>query len=152
MTSMAETLKKWEEERIERREELAREKHSVMTVLRDHGIKYVSISYNGYGDSGQIDEIKVYGAERTTAPDGPYDSEHAIDMPDVVVTLPEHTGQKLETLLDEYGWRLAYDTNPGFENNDGGQGTILFDVDENKITIEHGTNFTETHYSTHEIE
>lgn len=144
-------MKRWEEERRKAQQDLRSTKDSLMPILNSLGIHYVVISYNGYGDSGQIEDIAVYGPGRKAPPDDTYDDDCRIEIPDAVVTLPEATGQKLKQFLDDYGWRLAYDTNPGFENNEGGQGTILIDVDERRITIEHGNNYVEVHTSTHEI-
>lgn len=147
----AEWMTRWEEEKRLAREDLVHTKDALMPVLRSHGIRYAVINYNGYGDSGQIDNVTVYGPEREEAPEDAYDEAGAIAMPDVVVTLPEKTGQKLSDFLHDFGWRLAYDTNPGFEINEGGQGIIVIDVEAGTINIEHGTNVTEVHYSSHEV-
>jgi hypothetical protein len=137
---------------LARQKEFLATKSALMPVLRDNGIKYVAIDYTGYGDSGQIDTIAVYGKEATSLPDTAYDDTGRMDMPDVVVTLPEETGKKLADVLDQFGWDAAYVSFPGFETNEGGQGTVLIDVEADKVIVNHGFNIIQVEHDSREYE
>lgn len=143
-------LSSWEEMERKQREHVRETKAALMPVLRDLNIKYVLVHYTGYGDSGQIEEVCCYG-ERDTAPEDYWDDKGKIDTPDVVVTLPTETGKKLKDVLEEFGWQAAYSSNPGFENNEGGQGDVVIDVMEDTVTIEHDTNILTVEHSTSEF-
>lgn len=54
-----------------------------------------------------------------------------------------------DELLSDLGWDLAYGTNPGFEINEGGYGTItvaVSDLDPNEIsvTLSHSERYVQT--------
>lgn len=49
--------------------------------------------------------------------------------------------------LDDWAWQLAYDAHPGFENNEGGQGTLTWNVTTDTIELVHGDNYTSTEYT-----
>lgn len=105
-------------------------------------LRVIEITYNGSGDSGQIENIRFNPRWRfevqaelevidETMPDEltfgykpqaghRWDKESGqwvADSPDRAPTLME--------LLDAFGWDLADGQNPGFEINEGGFGTIL---------------------------
>jgi hypothetical protein len=60
------------------------------------------------------------------------------DIEDISVELPQ---------LRDFLWSLAYDLNPGFENDDGGQGTIYWDLETDVITVDHGNNYVQTDHT-----
>lgn len=107
----------------------------LLNLLRVMNVTQVEANYSGYGDSGNVDYLA------TTPP---------IDMNFTIHTLPhpwkegETMNQTLDFALRELFWRLAYDNNPGFENNDGGQGEVVWDVVNDKITLDHSYNVVET--------
>jgi len=153
MTSMTDIMADWEKKQKARREACAVTKLSVMNILRDHGIKYALVEYDGSGDSGQINAVTAYGP---TCPQAPEDSytyhDHEMAFPDVKVTLPDDDGaQTIAAMLEDYAWDLITSYHGGFENNDGGQGHIVFDTTDDSIVFEHGDNVVEVHYTTHEL-
>jgi hypothetical protein len=47
-------------------------------------------------------------------------------------------------------WDVVYDLHPGFENNDGGDGEVEWDVSADKMQIEHRERFTDYNSYSHE--
>lgn len=93
--------------------------------LRQLGVSQLEADYSGYGDSGQVDNIRLQ------------------PKPD---KLPDDLAEPLDDLI----WRIAYQTNPGFEINSGGNGAFEWSVADNRITIEHVTFRTSEDVSFHE--
>ena len=46
---------------------------------------------------------------------------------------------------------MAYALNPGFENPDGGDGEVIWEINTDKIHIEHREWFTDYNHNTCEI-
>ncbi len=97
----------------------------LLSQLRTQGIEEVTVSYEGYGDSGNVEDVTVKPAGTETPPD-------------------------LTTKLEEFGWDFAYDQHPGFENNEGGYGTLTWNVTTDSITLDHADRYIETSHTLHE--
>jgi hypothetical protein len=106
-------------------------------------LQEIELGYRGAGDSGELGEIKFKfkNLDELTA--------NKLDI-EILKSIPQHPytpspGQEqltVEILLDQLGWDIAYEANPGFEINDGGAGTITITVNPRKpsligITLEH---------------
>lgn len=119
----------------------------ILPVLRQHGIEAVTVSFNGEGDSGSIDDISYAPRERG----------------DEIKSLPvEHFGTT--TFFDEGQWRrqaglrqstlnealdeLTYDyleeTGVDWYNNDGGYGELVIDVQAGTVSLDVKVRYTET--------
>ena len=98
---------------------------SCLAELRALGVEQVEAAYSGYGDSGNVDDIRLEPA--------------LADMQD-----------ELRRRLDELIWRTAYLVSPGFEINDGGSGTLCWRIAEDDITVDHCTYYTAEDHSYHE--
>jgi hypothetical protein len=92
-------------------------------VLRAAGIRTVSISYSGMGDEGKTEEPQLEGtAGEPVALNGSEDFD--------LVTI----GGLLELFVPE-----------SYADNDGGWGTVTFDVESGKIRVEHNWYETVSH-------
>ena len=100
------------------------ERGALLVVLRGKGVTRVEAPYDGYGDSGNVGEIAI-------APEG-------VDIDD------------LNTRLQNFIWGMAYDLHPGFETNDGAEGTVTWDVTADRIDIDHASFYTDRHDYNHE--
>lgn len=78
-------------------------------------IKFGKVSYNGGGDSGEIDSHMEV-------------NNQSINLPSVV-----------EDLL----YRLLENSYGGWEINEGSQGEFIFDFNEKSLTLNHGNNYEE---------
>ena len=100
------------------------ERGALLVVLRGKGVTRVEARYDGYGDSGNVGEIDI-------APEG-------VDIDD------------LKPRLQDFIWGMAYDLHPGFETNDGAEGTVTWDVTADRIDIDHASFYTDRHDYNHE--
>ena len=93
----------------------------LLAQLRILGITEVSAEYEGYGDSGNVEDITL--------------------QPSGTALLSELSGQ-----LEDFAWALAYQQHPGFENNDGGYGTLTWDLLKDSINLDHADRFVVSYH------
>jgi hypothetical protein len=120
---------------------------TLMQALRRLSITVVEIAYDGGGDSGSVSEIEITPTGiipsplqepvtikrvMTTYQDGQY--RH--DVCDESVTLAE--------ALDDFAMVSVSLRHSGWENNDGGEGSVTFDVVKDTVNLEHHEFYTET--------
>lgn len=119
-----------------KRETRTEDRATVMAALKACGITKVVMRYDGYGDSGGVEECVVEGGQgqeslttpiQTTLVDWP-SGEKTIQM------LPLR--DVLETLTMQYV-DVEHD---GWENNEGGSGDVTFDPVADTITVSHTEN------------
>ena len=105
-----------EAEREQRREERTR----LLAELRALGATELEAEYDGYGDSGNVEDI-------TTVPVLPN-----------IYAMPG---------LGNFLWSVVYAEHPGFENNEGGGGTVTWDLAADRIDLDHYDNVVERMHS-----
>ena len=121
-------------------------KLALFGVLAAAGIVNVTVQFDGYGDSGQIESIDARGAEG--------------DMPlpeaEIEIASPSHNGADvvLDTLqtrdaIEQLCYELLGDTHGGWENNDGAFGEFVFDVAAGTISLDHNDRYTAITSYTH---
>jgi hypothetical protein len=114
-----------EKDKAERDARNAKDRAVLHALLQSKGVTRIDAQYDAYGDSGNVKDI-------TFTP----------------VTVMIETAQ--EEALRDFIWSMAYALHPGFENNDGGDGEVVWEIDEDKIQIEHRERFTDYNLYTHE--
>lgn len=115
---MLEARKRAAEQRVETRAAL-------LVELRALGVTSIEMQYEGYGDSGNVEEVLV-------SPD--------------TITLTE----EMRLRVEDFGWDLAYALSPGFENNEGGYGELTWALATDKIDVSHSNRYIETNTTEHE--
>lgn len=123
-------------------------KTALFDLLAQHGIATVTVTFEGCGDTGQIESLDLTGdREGVELPPDTIELQRASwGMPDLaVVRLSAHAA--IETLV----YDLLEETHAGWENNDGAYGTFRFDTAERTITLEYNERRTETDYFEHEF-
>jgi hypothetical protein len=103
-------------------------------------IHYVEISYAGGGDSGSVEMINAFSLE-----------DEIIELP-INQAMEVFDGLDLMNEFDDAGWDLAYDTHPGFEINEGGQGTVTVRLDLQgriAVSVHHEENIISTSNTVH---
>ncbi|WP_194098698.1 DUF6878 family protein [Marivivens aquimaris] len=98
---------------------------SLLCQLRALGVRSIEVQYEGYGDSGNVEDVVV-------APD--------------TVTLTDELRRRVE----DFGWDFAYALSPGFENNEGGYGELTWALEADKIDVSHSNRYIETNTTEHE--
>jgi len=119
-------------------------KRVLFNALEAAGITSVLVSFDGSGDSGQIEDIEARKEnEQVSFPDG------AIEIFSTSYWQPEISSHTLP--IEEAVERMAYDflseTHGGWENNDGAFGEFVFDVENRTISLDYNERFTSSdHY------
>ena len=121
-------------------------KTAVFDALAAAGITIVVVAFDGYGDSGQIENVEAKAGDEIVA------------LPSVEVeiasavwdqTEPERTAMTLHDAIE----RLVFDflgmTHDGWENSDGAYGDFTFDVADRTITLDYNERYMESEYSQH---
>ncbi len=122
-------------------------KAALFNALAQAGITTVLVEFNGYGDSGQIEDISAHAG------------------PDVAVKLPkgnvdiakvEYGGLEIlrrtlsvKEAIEHLAYNLLEETHGGWENNEGAYGDFLFDVAERTITLNYNERIETSEYSQH---
>ena len=114
----------WAERERKAQDVRQRERAELGDLLRVKGVERVEAGYDGYGDSGNVNHVAV-----------------SPDDADV---------KELDTRLADFIWATAYNLNPGFEIDDGGEGTMTWDVVKDRIDVKHVAFIYESFESVHE--
>lgn len=115
---MLEAQQRATEQRVETRAAL-------LTELRAIGATKIEVQYEGYGDSGNVEDVVV--------------------TPDTIALAEE-----LRRRVEDFGWDFAYALSPGFENNEGGYGELIWSLETDKIDVSHSNRYIETNTTEHE--
>lgn len=118
----------------------------LLNALALAGVTRIVVSFDGYGDSGQIENVEVQAGDDSVTMPGA-----AIEIGDASWDQPEP--KRSSVTIAEAVERLAYDvlerTHCGWENNDGAYGDVLFDVAEGAITLDYNERYTASENYTH---
>jgi hypothetical protein len=138
----------------------------------DPSITTLEVTYEGSGDSGQIESIDLMAGNTILGkqcldevlPDGTVDDHYLKhkhwQAGQGWVTDTGKPNKTAGDMLDELAWDLAYSSNPGFEINEGGYGTVLIeyvpsdDEDEDDtvtVSLEHNNRYVEVSTETFEF-
>jgi hypothetical protein len=125
----------------------ARNKEIIFAVLAEAGIHTVNVGYDGYSDSGQIDDVEAW----SSAPEKiPLPSNRKVQVPSPIKGDPP-----VEMTLQEAIETLVYDfldeTHYGWEVGEGAYGTFVLSVSERTITLRHNDRYIEVNTSSHTI-
>ena len=115
---------RWEEQRQEAAKQLKEERAALLPKLRALGIEEIEGRYDGYADSGNVGDISV--------------------------SLEGAQIAELEPRLKDFIWGVAYNLNPGFEINDGGEGKVTWNVVDDRIDVDHANFYTGRNEYLHE--
>ena len=114
--------------------------------LADAGITHVTVSFDGYGDSGQIESIEAKCGDAI------------VELPAIEIAwlraewnIPEHRHDRigLRQAVEEVVYDCLEETHDGWEINDGAFGEVTFDVAERTITLDYNERYSEIEYFRH---
>ena len=108
---------KWREQREAAAAARKLERAVLLEALRGKGITVLEARYDGYADSGNVGALAV----------NPEDAEIG----------------DIASRLADFIWGTAYGLHPGFEINDGGEGSFSWDMKSDRIDIDHADFYTE---------
>lgn len=122
-------------------------KAAVFAALAGAGISTVTVSFDGYGDSGQIESIDARaasGAEVSLPPE-------TIAIVAIVWGRPEPeprsmtVTEAIEHLVND----ALSETHGGWENNEGAYGEFVFDVPALEIRLDYNERITASEFYSH---
>ena len=124
---------------------------SAVPKLRDLRFKKIIAEYDGYGDSGQFENIfdddggaLTHLLESETISHEPIEKWGSYDG-------KWESRQVTESPIIDFLENIAYDLlevyHGGWEINDGAFGQVVFDVEKGSISIQHNTRFTDSEFS-----
>lgn len=110
------------------------------------GITHVTVSFDGYGDSGQIESVSACAGETEVGFPQTQIAYAALTWDDSEVEMRELS---LEDVVEQLTYDLLADTHGGWENNDGAYGEFCFDAAARCIHLEFNERFTSSELFTH---
>ncbi len=121
-------------------------KTALFQALSAAGVTLVIVGFDGYGDSGQIENVEVKAGDTVVAmPECTIEiAEAAWDQAE-----PNRTTISIAEVIERLVYDLLTDTHCGWENNDGAYGDFTFDVAERTITLDYNERYTASDYSQH---
>ena len=109
----------------------------LLKKFQEIGVSQIGVSYSGYGDSGQLDNITTTPA-KVPLREIEFDTITYPWRPDVEVK------RNLREAFEDFIWDEITSRYGGFENNEGGQGELTWDITDNTITLDHSWNIMTT--------
>jgi hypothetical protein len=140
------------EEQEKRRKALAAElrkatKAKLFDILQAAGIASLTVTFDGEGDSGQIDEISAFSKANTP-----------LKLPRQRLTIqtakhdgtgPDEASLTVEEVIEHLCYALLEDHHEGWEINEGAYGEFVFDVVTGEITLTFNYRISDVETSTH---
>jgi len=109
-------------------------------------ITRVTVTFDGEGDSGQIDNIAAYkGDEPVPLPDQAINLR-TVSWNDDAITIEK---KPLDAAIERLCYDFLEQEHEGWENNDGAYGEFTFDVAQQTVALEFNGRFTDVHTSSH---
>ncbi|MFC4726098.1 DUF6878 family protein (plasmid) [Glycocaulis abyssi] len=114
-------------------------KASLFAVLAPAGITRIDVTFDGYGDSGQIEDVQAYAGDTPAAlPEAPL-TLRSVSFHDEEIREQEMTvAEAVETL----SYNALSQTHGGWEDNDGAYGAFVFDVAAGTIRLDYNERYT----------
>jgi len=123
-----------------------RNKTALFDALAAAGVTHVMVSFDGYGDSGQIENIEVKAGDASVAmPQAEIEIARAVwDQAE-----PERSPVSIADAIEQLAYDFLEQTHSGWEDNDGAYGDFTFDVAARTITLDYNERTTDSEYSQH---
>jgi len=113
-------------------------KQTIIAALLANDIACVTAEYDGEGDQGQVNTISAYDADNKEVP-----------LDGMTVTMPaDDKPTPLQEAIDDFAWAVLDAYHAGFENNDGGYGTLTISAHNDSVVLQHNDRFIDVHQST----
>lgn len=124
-------------------------KAALFGALEEASIVIVVVTFDGCGDSGQIESIEAQDAHNNVV--ALPDDQIEIAKAPWEGTEPERRSLPVREAIEEMAYRFLGQTHGGWEDNEGAYGEFTFDVAARTITLEYNERFIDTEYSEHEF-
>ena len=119
---------------------------ALFDALAAAGITLIVVTFDGYGDSGQIENIEAKAGEEVAAlPSGEVEIVSAVWGEAEL----DRTTMTVRDAIERLAYDFLQETHDGWENSDGAYGDFTFDVAERTITLDYNERHMESDYSQH---
>ena len=133
-------------------ERLAEHRTAILAALAAAGIATLTVTYDGYGDSGQLDSWTAKLTEgRSLALDEAAGNVIAIVRSTDQTMIERSTARALIEAAESFCYDLLATHHDGYENNVGGNGEFVFDVATGTIHLTHRDNYIAVAVTEHEF-
>ncbi len=118
----------------------------LLNALALTGVTHVVVTFDGYGDSGQIESVEARAGDSDIAM-----PSASIEIAEAVwgQSEPKRSTVGIATAIESLAYDVLERTHCGWENNDGAYGDITFDVAEHTITLDYNERYTASENYTH---
>lgn len=118
----------------------------LLNALALAGVTHVVVTFDGYGDSGQIENVGVRaGVDDIAMPAASIEISEAVWGQ----SEPGRSTVSIATAVESLAYDVLERTHCGWENNDGAYGDITFDVEEHRIALDFNERYTASENYTH---
>jgi hypothetical protein len=116
-------------------------------ALEASAIARVTVTFDGEGDSGQIEDVAAVSKDNTPRklPRGPLTIQTAKSDG----SSPDETVLTVEEVIEQVCYELLADYQGGWEINEGAYGEFVFDVATSQITLTFNARISDVETSTH---
>ena len=130
---IAALMRRLDEEQARARKLVEPNKRALFAVLALAGITRVTVTFDGGGDSGQIEAMEAFcGDDSASLPEGEVmlerHSYRSDEVEQIVLSVPE--------AIEDLCYALLGQAHGGWENNEGGYGEFVFDVAGDSIALD----------------
>jgi hypothetical protein len=121
-------------------------KAALFDALSPYSITHVVVTFDGCGDSGQIEDISAKAGDKDAAlPSTNIEIARASwGSPDIV-----RSNHSVSDAIQELAYELLRQIHAGWENNEGAYGEFTFDVAERTITLDYNQRIETSEYTQH---
>ena len=121
-------------------------KAALFDALAEAAITSVEVTFDGYGDSGQIEDIIAKAGDKDVAlPAVTLELARAEwDNPDIVRQV-----HSLKDAIEQLAYDFLRETHDGWENSEGAFGDFHFDVAQRSITLDYNERVETSEYTQH---
>ena len=122
---------------------------ALFAALAAAGIHTVVVTFDGYGDDGQIESIGASTADNAEValPNAPIEVRDVAFETASVTPTPTSAREIIEAMA----YDLLSETHDGWENNNGAYGAFTFSVPGQAITLDYNARFIDSTNYQHEL-
>lgn len=120
----------------------------VFEAVAAAGVTYMTVVFDGEGDSGQIEDILAQACDQSVELPSTLIVTHTLAADRETLTTRE---QSLPAAVEELCYAFLEAKQAGWENNDGAYGEFQFDVAERTIVLEFNARFTDVNTDVYEL-
>jgi hypothetical protein len=121
-------------------------KATLFDALAQAGITSVEVTFDGFGDSGQIEDVIAKTGDTEVAL-----PKNSIELAQAEWGNPEivRATHPLKEAIEQLAYDFLRETHDGWENNEGAFGDFFFDVAGRTITLNYNERFEDSEYTQH---